>query len=72
MGSGNSMADQSDRKRDNQDRCSCGGYMDEVEWCDPENEICDKACPIYNSVTLCAAAITKMKCRKCGAMVDAA
>ena len=70
MNSGNHLADQADRERDRADRCSCGGYLDSVTWCNDQNCECYKSCPTNIPMLPCYMAEEKLRCRRCGVVVE--
>ncbi len=54
--------------------CSCGGSWEEVEWCELHNEACalgDYCAHNVFSRSGCEFQKDKLRCKKCGVIVDA-
>ena len=71
MSSGNHMVDGADRELDRRGRCSCGGQLVEIDWCSEQNCECYKECSHNIPKMPGYQAETKLKCRRCRAIVDA-
>ena len=65
MDSGNSSADQADKARDKADKCECGSYWREVDWCTIDDEPCFTECEANITGMPCYKAETRFVC-KCG------
>jgi len=65
---GNHNSDSADKARDNADKCTCGGYLKEIDWCILDDEGCFTDCEANISGMPCYKAITKFECKKCGAI----
>ena len=53
--------------------CSCGAAWDELEWCELHNEVCalgDYCAMNVFSKAGCAHRKDRLRCKKCGVMVD--
>ena len=67
--SGNHIADQADRERDDRDRCpGCRRHMSQATWCDENREICDRGCGSFSAE--CVHARERLYCSHCEIAVD--
>lgn len=72
MSSGNHIVDSADRELDRKGRCSCGGEFESVEWCQDSGEECDPNCGVILLTEPCCMSVDKLRCKKCGSVVDVA
>ena len=68
MTTGNHNADQADKARDKADKCECGSYWREVDWCTIDDEPCYKECEANIPGMPCYKAETRFVCKTCGAI----
>lgn len=68
MDSGNHIADQADKERNNANKCTCGGEFKEVDWCGLDDEACFKECEANIPGMPCYKAETRFECKMCGAI----
>jgi len=65
MNSGNPLADQADKDRDRNGLCSCGGALEEIDWCEPEHCRCEQLCGKNLEDTDCTVIETRLMCKRC-------
>jgi hypothetical protein len=54
-----------------QDTCSCGGTLDDVDFCRTEGiEATCEDCPNFGVLKTCEGIVVKKVCRDCGAMYE--